>query len=307
MSVLDMPSPREAARLLGGELGPDGVISCPGPDHSRRDRSLRVWVTGDEIKVHSFAGDDPLHCRDYVRDVLGFPSWEPGRSQRPYLESRKLAGNEAVEQDSRRRREIARALWAHSVPGPGSLVETYLRGRGIAIDQWPVTLRLLPARPPDHLWPALIAAYGIPLEPEPGTLLLKPDAVVGVQLTCLQRDGSGKAPIDPVKRTIGRNHTMPIVLAPMTDSLGLVIAEGIEDALTLHIETGLAAWAAGGASRMPSLAAHVPQCVESVTIVADTDDAGMRGAMGLRDALRDRDAEVRVIAGIGGRNGATGA
>ena len=41
--------------------------------------------------------------------------------------------------------------------------------------------------------PAMIAGVGLPDEPEPGTLRLRVDAVVGVHLTPLLADASGKA------------------------------------------------------------------------------------------------------------------
>ena len=116
-----------------------------------------------------------------------------------------------------------------------------------------------------------------------------------MQLTYLASDGSGKAPISPAKRSIGREHSHPITLAPLNDGLGLVIAEGIEDALSLHIETGLGAWASGGASRMPGLAAHVPAYTDFVTIAADANDAGRRGAEGLRDGLKARGIANEII------------
>ena len=47
---------------------------------------------------------------------------------------------------------------------------------------------------------------------------------------------------------IGRSTGAPIVLAPLTDALGLAITEGIEDALSVHEATGLGVWAAGSAS-----------------------------------------------------------
>jgi putative DNA primase/helicase len=69
----DLPSPREAARLLGGEVSGRGV-RVPGPGHSPQDRSLSIKFTRsapDGFVVHSFAGDDDLACRDYVRAKLG--------------------------------------------------------------------------------------------------------------------------------------------------------------------------------------------------------------------------------------------
>jgi hypothetical protein len=68
----DLPSPREAGFLLGGEARGNRV-SCPGPGHGKHDRSLSIKFTHnapDGFLVHSFAGDDPLDCRDYVRERL---------------------------------------------------------------------------------------------------------------------------------------------------------------------------------------------------------------------------------------------
>jgi hypothetical protein len=57
---------REFARLLGGEATRDGVL-CPGPGHSPKDRSLSVKFDDTApggFMVNSFAGDDPIICKD---------------------------------------------------------------------------------------------------------------------------------------------------------------------------------------------------------------------------------------------------
>jgi hypothetical protein len=190
---------------------------------------------------------------------------------------------------------VARSLWVRSHEGKGSLAETYLASRGIHPALWPDTIRFLPANPPKHLHPTLIAAYGIPNEVAPGILAIRPAEVVGVQLTYLRSDGRGKASIEVQKRSIGRGHAAPIALAAPNDNLGLLIAEGIEDALSLHIGTGLGAWAAGGAGRMPALADLVPECVDNVTIVADDNDAGRKGARGLYERLKERGIKAEVV------------
>src|SRR5262249_26315748 len=62
-----------AARLLGGEVSGDQVL-CPGPGHRPKDRSLVVRVDKDApdgFGLHSFGDDDPIRCRDYVRERLG--------------------------------------------------------------------------------------------------------------------------------------------------------------------------------------------------------------------------------------------
>ena len=95
-----------------------------------------------------------------------------------------------------------------------------------------------------------------------------------VHITRIAPDGLGKAGTDADKITIAPRSGLPIVLAPPNDLLGLVITEGIEDALNVHEATGLGAWAAGSASFMPALADAVPSYIEVVHVLLDDDAAG---------------------------------
>jgi hypothetical protein len=147
--------------------------------------------------------------------------------------------------------------------------------------------------------PAMIAAFGLPHEPEPGQLEIANEAVKGVHLTRLRPDGRGKAGTDADKIMLGHSAGWPLVLAPPNDLLAIAITEGIEDALSVHEATGLGAWAAGSASRLPGLAGAIPTYVEVVTILADGDRDGQRGASDLAGKLRSRgDIDVRVVTPI---------
>jgi hypothetical protein len=76
------PDLRTAARLLGGEVS-GAEILCPGPGHKPIDRSLSVKpdpsAPGGYV-VHSFAGDDPIVCRDHVGTKVGHAPWQPNGS-----------------------------------------------------------------------------------------------------------------------------------------------------------------------------------------------------------------------------------
>lgn len=85
------------------------------------------------------------------------------------------------------------------------------------------------------------------------------------------------------------------MLAPPNDLLGLVIAEGIEDALSAHEATGLGAWAAGCASRLAALANVLPGWINCTTILADDDPDGRRHATELAERIRARGIEARLI------------
>jgi hypothetical protein len=70
---------RQVAHALGGKVV-GRQVRCPGPGHSRRDDSLSVMLdqaAPDGFLVHSFAGDDPMQCRDHVRTLLSLPAWAP--------------------------------------------------------------------------------------------------------------------------------------------------------------------------------------------------------------------------------------
>jgi hypothetical protein len=70
---------RNLARALGGVIS-HGQVLAPGPGHSPADRSMSVRLSADApdgFVVHSFANDDAIRCRDYVREKIGMPPFEP--------------------------------------------------------------------------------------------------------------------------------------------------------------------------------------------------------------------------------------
>lgn len=201
----------------------------------------------------------------------------------------------------RRRTEVERAqlaayLWSRSKPFMGTLANAYLSHvRGIRVRP-PATLRFLPSY--DQHPPAMIAAFGLTGENEPGRLG-KPDHVCAVHLTLLS--GNGLTSLG--KRMVGLPSGVPIALAPPNDGLGLVIAEGVEDALSLHEATGLGAWAAGSAAHMGKLGDAVPDYIECVTLAEDDNKAGQKACHRLGQALLARGFEVRCLRLKGGDDG----
>jgi len=75
---LRKPTLEEIARVLGGEISA-GQVKAPGPGHSAQDRSLSVKLADGDAGyvVYSHAGDDPIVCKDYVRERPGQPRWQP--------------------------------------------------------------------------------------------------------------------------------------------------------------------------------------------------------------------------------------
>src|SRR6266446_6295844 len=94
---------RSIARALGGSVC-NGEVLAPGPGHSRVDKSLSVRLdrtAPDGFIVHSFANDDPIVCRDHVREKCGLPALGSNRNEpaeikhaaptRPVVDDRTIA------------------------------------------------------------------------------------------------------------------------------------------------------------------------------------------------------------------------
>jgi hypothetical protein len=239
--------------------------------------------------VHCYAGCDVRDVLDELRrrDLLGDARPASKIKRLPGKFESRAEGREAREHEAEQRRKAA-WLWLQHHPISGTIAEKYPRGRGITC-ALPPTLGFLPPRKPEQ-HPALIAAFALPDEPEPGVLGKLPHtSVESIHLTLLRPDGSGKAFVNKAKLIVERPLGRPIVVAPVNDLLGLVITEGIEDALSTHQATGLGAWAAGAASMMPALAEQVPAYVTCVTIEMHPDKAGRHGATELARRLRARE------------------
>ena len=263
-------------------------IACPvcGPDRrspaNRARRVLRAWYVSPGFISYACA-----RCGEegYVRDRETRKINAATRARvSSELEQHRQAG--AAERLCK-----ALTLWRSRQPLHGTLAEAYLRDARAYDGPIPPTLGFLPARA--EYPPAMIAAFGIPYEPEPGVLLLPEERIKGVHLTRLALDGSDRNRGEKAKIMIGRSKGSPIVLSPLTDGLALIVSEGIENGLSAFEATGLCAWAAGSASRLPALASSIPSWAESVTILADNDVDGRRHAASFAKALRRHRVEVR--------------
>lgn len=277
--------------LAGSQLGPADV-PCPacGPrkdrPSSQRRKVMRVWQENVGFLTYFCAR---CGVRGWAADGSG------RRVDRHELSRRMRLADARNSERVRQRSKLARYLWDASFPIQGSPAGVYIRARGIRCAA-PETLRYLPARGQHP--PALLAAFGVPSEPIPGSLDVRRLAVNAVHVTKLRPDGRGKADVDPAKIMVGASLGLPIVLAPANDIGGLAIAEGLEDALSLHEATGLGAWAAGCANRLPALAPCVPSYVSAVTISVDDDEAGRHYAGELAQRLveiRGRRFEVTLL------------
>jgi DNA primase len=189
-----------------------------------------------------------------------------------------------------RRREVtderdtfreAVSIWRGARPADGTAAERYLRNRGIRIPI-PPTIRFaqLPYGRRGDVLPCLVAVVA-----SPG------GKVAGVQRTFLKPDGSGKADVPSPKLSLGRIREGAIRLGPAAPEM--IVCEGAEDALTAVQELQAPAWAAAGASLLPSIV--FPPVVRSVVIAADNDAGGDREARKAAEAFAERGLTVRIM------------
>lgn len=263
---------KHIARLLGGEVSGQQVVA-PGPGHSRHDRSMAVFVDGnnpDGFRVHSFSGDDWKTCRDYVKQRLGL-SDTPSRPFRPVIVEPKP---EKVDRD---RAAFALSIWREARSIAGTPAEGYLKSRGIDL-----------ARPPEGLGEALRWHPACPWEGgKHGAMVgLLTDAQTceprAIHRTAITAEGRK---VD--KRMLGPAAGCVVRLWPdETVTTGLVLGEGIETTLAAATRldglkgTALTpAWAACSAVGMAKF--PVLPGIEALTLLTDNDKsgAGQRAAL----------------------------
>jgi hypothetical protein len=250
-----MTDATDIARALGGKsLSPGSFLChCPVPEHGkgRGDRNPSLIVENGTCAVlfKCFAG---CAVRD-ILDVLRRRGLIDDR--RGERRDRQPAPVAPLSQDPDR---VALKIWLAAAPVAGSVVESYLRHRGIT---WPPppSLRCGTRQHLDHYpMPSMVAA------------VQRPDGkVVAVQSTLLTSAGR-KACAALFRITIGALGGGAVRLGKASDVLGL--AEGVETALSAMQMTNVPVWACLGAARMHRV--EVPETVHELHLFGDNDDPG---------------------------------
>lgn len=268
---------RAAAHALGGEASGNTVL-CPGPCHSKNDRSLAVKFDAnapDGFLVHSFAGDDFVQCRDHVRALLGLPSWQPGDERNRTVSASKISSWDMAAVDSetedRTRTEDdllrirrARELWDAAGEPRGTIVETYLRSRCLDLgdDLANEVLRFLPRCP----WrdentgrtiymPALIAAFRS----------IDDDTITAIHRIALNPDGTKIG-----RRMLGVVHRAAVKLDREAGT-EVAIGEGIETGMAARQLGVKSVWALGSVGAISFF--PVINSVKRLLILAETGKA----------------------------------
>ena len=183
--------------------------------------------------------------------------------------------------------ESASRLFAMSRPILGTVVESYLRQRGITALHGTGSLRFHPScyyRPegdgPIENWPAIIAS----VTDLDGKL-------TGIQRTWLHPGGGGKAPIDTPRRAMG--HLIGNAVRFGTAGEAMAAGEGIETMMSLRcVLPTMAMVAALSAAHLAAIL--LPDALRRLYIARDNDPAG-DGAVA-RLIGRAQEAGIEAIA-----------
>jgi putative DNA primase/helicase len=270
MNLQDVLSCLQNVRACSGYY----IARCPAHDDRTPSLSIRE-AQGGHIWLHCFAG-----CSfEAIRGALRRPSWQSVAGL-PRPCSFRNVQNDAGRQ--RRNQESALRFWHEAGPGAGTLVETYLRSRFIALPI-PPSLKFHPnLRHPSGVYlPAMIAA-----------VQAVNGAIVAIHRTFLKRDGTGKADVEPNKMMLGRCVGGAVRFAK--PNVTVALAEGLETALSVaQACPGLAVWAALSTSGL--IAVRLPEFVHQIIICVDNDinGAGERAARTAAQRLVKQGRKVR--------------
>src|ERR1700730_5932505 len=184
--------------------------------------------------------------------------------------------------------ESARRLFGMSQPVAGTVVETYLRGRGITYLHGIDSLRYHPrcyyrpeADAPTEIWPAMIAAV-TDLQGH----------ITGAHRTWLDPSGRDKAPVDTPRRAMGLLLGHAIRIGTASDVMAA--GEGIETMLSLRcVMPTMAMVAALSAAHLRAIL--FPAALRRLYIVRDDDRAGDSAMNGLIVRTRTAGIEAMVL------------
>ena len=252
-----MTTARELTGALGGRwAGTYGLAFCPAHDNRRTPALTLADAPDGRLLANCKAGCGFADVLNALRGrglIVGAHT-----PVDPAVQAQRQA---AAHAEAEKRARQAEALWRESRPIAGTLAETYLQRRGITC-ALPDTLRFHPEcwhGPSAKRLPAMVA-------------LVEGADTLAVHRTFLRPDGSGKADVPDAKLMLGRCTGGAVRLA---DGQALVVAEGIETALSLAsglLRRPAAIWAALSAPGMAAM--RVPGTPGRLTVATDGDDAG---------------------------------
>ena len=281
-ALADVTNAAVALRSTGREL----IGLCPF--HDEKTASFTVNVR--DGFYHCFGCGAHGDAIDFVMEVHGLdfagavariagngqakPQRRPGRlggQQRERANSDRGdgPGRAGGQSDVERRRARAAEIWRGAQPADGTVVETYLRSRGITLDPLPPTLRYHPnleyweaGKPSGTWWPVMVAYV------QAGN-----GHFAGIHRTYLTGVGT-KAPVAKAKQMLGPLKGGAVRFGPVTERLaageGIETSLSIDQALRAEAEAGfVSVWAALSAPGIRFI--QIPSDVRELVLLPDHD------------------------------------
>jgi len=276
-----------AGRRQGNYWQVGDVRNAPGRSMFVR---LKDTAKGSAGKWTDAATGEHGDLLDVIRESLGLIDFADAAEEARMFLSMPLDPGPQPKQHTRTpapsgSAEAARRLIAMCQPIGGTLVEAYLRGRGITALHGCGSLRFHSRcyyRPDEHgpteTWPAMI-----------GVVTDLSDRITGAHRTWLSPDGSGKAPIDIQRKAMGDLLGHAVRFGISGDVLAA--GEGIESVLSAReVMPGMSAAAALSAAHLAAIQFH--DALRRLYVVRDNDRAGD----GARNMLIERANAVGIEA-----------
>jgi putative DNA primase/helicase len=252
------------AKALGGRRAGGGWMArCPA--HDDREPSLSIRDADDgKVLVRCHAGCNQERVIAALRSRRVWDE-KDHRYRRPGRLVPRFTDNDQPDRDNTERSKAAIAIWQSARPAAGTLVETYLRSRGLHLPP-PRTLHFHAGlkHPSGGIWPAMVALVTRGVDGAP----------LAIHRTFLARNGAGKAPVDPQKMMFGPCRGGAVRLGASEDVL--MVGEGIESCLAAMLGKSSPAWAALSTSGLRAL--DLPDGAREVIVLADGDDPGEAAA-----------------------------
>jgi hypothetical protein len=263
------------ANQLGKAMRIRGGWSCLCPAHDDHKPSLSLSLSEEEtLLAHCYAGCSFL-------DILSALRSRGLLKKSDFLERRSIVLK--ASQLPKEPNKVALRIWHESVRAEGTHVETYLRSRGIQ-GAIPPTLkfhsRLFHTSRTYH--PAMVGAV----------TLWPSKTVVGVHRTYLTASGTDKAILSPNKMMLGLIKGGAVRLSPIGTKL--ILAEGIETALSCFTATNIPTWSCLSTSGMMDVVVPPLEITQEIIVCADGDSAGQNAADKLATRLHRTGYGVRM-------------
>lgn len=265
--------------LIANQLGKATRIrsgwSCLCPAHDDHNPSLSLSLSEDgTLLAHCYAG-----CS--FPDIISVLR-KKGMLEKSDLLQRRDILSKAL-QLPQKPNKMALRVWQESVRAEGTCVETYLRLRGIQ-GAIPPTLRFHPRlfHNSRTYHPAMVAAV----------TLWPSKTVAGVHRTYLTADGTDKANLSPNKMMLGLIKGGAVRLS--SPGPKLILAEGIETALSCFYATNIPTWSCLSTSGMIDIVVPSLEITQEIIVCADGDGAGQKAADKLAERLHRGGYGVRI-------------